>query len=503
MYLKINNNVNTVIYYKTCKKWSDNMKKKILLSICVLSLILISIGCSKEENKDVSLEIWHYYNGAQKIAFDELVEDFNETLGLEENIIVEAFGQSDISQLEGKVIEAVDEKVGGREVPNMVTTYPEIAYALDQREIVCDLEGYITKEEMDEYLDSYIEEGRLGKDNKFKIFPTAKATEVMMVNKTDWDKFAQATGAKTKDLESWEGVRKTAESYYNWTDSLTDEKNDGKSFFGRDALANYMLVGSKQLGKEIVQINGDKTLVNLDHYTMRRLWDNYYLPYVSGYYTSYGRFSTDDAKTGEIIALVGSTTGATYFPSDVTIGDEESYEIELMVLPLPNFENEGLNAVQQGAGIAVLKSDKAHEKASVEFLKWFTEDSRNLKFATETGYLPVKKQAYDMKEIKKYIEENKKEFPEQLQITIPLAMEQVKSYDLNINKAFEKGGAVRKIIDSSLEDRSKADREKFIELIDQGMAHEDAVGKFNTDENFENWLLEFEESLIGALEDEK
>ncbi len=476
------------------------MKKKIFLNMYLFLLVTMLIGCSKEQDQNVSLKIWHYYNGTQKIAFDQLVLDFNETVGLEKGIMVEAFSQSDIGQLEEKVIESVDEKVGVSEIPNMVTTYPEIAYTLDQRGIVTNLEDYLTADEMDQYVDSYIEEGRLGKDGKFKIFPTAKATEVMMVNKTDWDKFAEAMGATIKDLETWEGIRKTSELYYNWTDGLTDEKNDGKSFFGRDALANYILVGSKQLGEEIFQVKEDDVIVNLNPDIMRRLWDNYYIPYINGYYTSYGRFSTDDAKTGEIVALVGSTTGAAYFPEDVTIGDNDSYKIDLLVLPLPNFENTSLDAVQQGAGITVIKSDKAHEEASVEFLKWFTEDFRNLDFSIGTGYLPVKKEAYDMKLFTKKLEKEKEEgLSKQLEITIPLAMEQIKKYDLHATKAFKQGGKARGILESSLKDKTKEDREKVIELIDSGVAYEDAVDKFSSDENFKEWLLELEESLMGAV----
>ncbi|HZJ83897.1 MAG TPA: extracellular solute-binding protein [Clostridia bacterium] len=465
-----------------------------------ISLILTLAGCSKKQDQGVSLEIWHYYNGAQKIAFDQLIMDFNETLGLEKDIIVEAFSQGNIGQLEGKIIESIDQRVGASDVPNMITTYSGIAYTLDQRGIVANLEDYITDAEINEYVDSYIEEGRLGEDKQFKIFPTAKATEILMVNKTDWDQFAAATGAKTGDLATWEGISRIAELYYNWTDSLTEEKNDGKSFFGRDALANYMLVGSKQLGKEIFQVKEGEATSNLDHDIMRKLWDNYYIPYISGYYSSFGRFSSDDAKTGEIIALVGSTTGAAYFPDNVTIEDNDSYNIELLVLPLPNFENTSLDAVQQGAGIVVLKSDEVQEQASVEFLKWLTEESRNLRFSIETGYLPVKKAAYIPEIVEKELEEMSKQgLSKQLQMTIPLAMEQVKEYDLYISKAFNQEGKARAVLESALDEKAKIDRQKVIELMNQGMTHEEAVEEFSSDKDFREWLLEFEENLAGAV----
>lgn len=468
-----------------------------------LILTMALLGCSNGKEENVSLEIWHYYNGAQKIAFDQLIADFNEGLGLDKGIVVEAFSQGDINQLEEKIIDAADQKVGAGQVPNMVTTYSEVAYSLDQRGVIINLENYITDQAMDQYVDSYIEEGRLGKENQFKIFPIAKATEVMMVNKTDWDKFASATGARIEDLSTWEGIRRTGELYYNWTDSLTEGKNDGKAFFGRDALANYILVGSKQLGKEMFQVKDDKVIVDLDPGVMRRLWDNYYIPYVSGYYTSCGKFSTDDAKIGQIIALVGSTTGATYFPEDVTIEDKDSYDIDMMVLPLPNFENTGFDAVQQGAGIVVLKSDQIHEQASVDFLEWFTEESRNLEFSTQTAYLPVKKPAYKPGKMEELQEESGQVLSEQLQMTISVAMDQIEKYNLHINKPFQGGIEARSIVNSILENKAKEDREKVIELMDQGMEHEQAIEKFSSDENFEEWLLEFQRSLVGVISNEE
>ena len=47
--------------------------------------------------------------------------------------------------------------------------------------------------------------------------------------------------------------------------------------------------------------------------------------------------------------------------------------------------------------MVVVKSDEKREYASVEFLKWFTDAQRNLQFSTESGYLPVKKEANSLK----------------------------------------------------------------------------------------------------------
>ena len=155
---------------------------------------------------------------------------------------------------------------------------------------VVDLSDYLTDEEKDAYIDAYLKEGDFSGDGSIKIFPSAKSTELLFLNKTDWDEFADATGASEVDLETVEGLVDTAEKYYNWTDEQTEESDDGKAFFGRDAMANYMFVGAKQLGVTLFEVENGKMKLNFDKDTVRKLWDNYYVPYVKGYFSSSGRF---------------------------------------------------------------------------------------------------------------------------------------------------------------------------------------------------------------------
>ena len=111
-----------------------------------------------------------------------------------------------------------------------------------------------------------------------KIFPVAKSTELMFLNETDWEKFAQATGAAYDDLSTVEGLVATAGAYYDWTDAQTPEPDDGKALFGRDAMANYMLVGARQLGDTLFEVQDGKMTLNFDKDVARKLWDNYYVP---------------------------------------------------------------------------------------------------------------------------------------------------------------------------------------------------------------------------------
>ena len=90
-----------------------------------------------------------------------------------------------------------------------------------------------------------------------------------------------------------------------------------------------------------------------------------------GYFEATGHFRSDDIKTGTILSYVGSSSSATFFPDSVMTSDDDSYSIELKVLPNPHFAGCEPVSVQQGAGMVVTKGDEAEIKASVTFPQVF------------------------------------------------------------------------------------------------------------------------------------
>lgn len=325
------------------------MKRKAKASALILAAVLGSAvllgGCARQTGAadPVAITVWHYYNGAQQ------------------GIVVEPHSYGTIGDLTQQVKDAIYDKVGAEPLPDLFAAYADTAYEIDRLGMLADLGEYLTTEEQQTYIAAYLDEGRFDTGG-FKIFPVAKSTELLSVNKTEWDAFSAATGASEADLATWEGIASLAERYYDWTDARTpDLSGDGKAFFGRDAFANYILIGSMQLGVELFSVEDGRITLQVDHDVMRRLWDNYYVPYVKGYYASYGKFRSDDLRTGDIAAYVGSTSGATYFPGEVTRADGSTYAIEGAVYPLPNFAGTQPMAVQQGAGMVVVKSTEERE----------------------------------------------------------------------------------------------------------------------------------------------
>ncbi len=469
-------------------------KEMLLLGLLGLTGLVFA-GCADKSPLDpknpTPITVWTYYNGDQLSAFDSLVEEFNESVGREKGIVVKSVSQGSVNDLEKKVLAAVQGEVGADEVPNIFMAYADTAYTVDQMGQAVDLNEYLSEEEKSAYIDSYIQEGDFNGTGEIKIFPTAKSLEVLVLNKTDWDAFAAAEGVSYDDLSDIENLVAVSQKYYEWTDAQTpDVPDDGKAMFGRDAMANYMLIGSMQLGQEIFEVSDGKMTLHFDREVARKLWNNYYIPYIKGYFAATGRFRSDDIKTGNIIAYVGSSSGVSFFPDSVSVSDSESYPIEMDVLPCPKFQG-GDYAVQQGAGMVVTKAEEAQVSASVEFLKWFTADERNIKFSVGSGYLPVTKTANS----KEAIAGSGVRIADSMSKTLNVGVDTVNGNEMYTTKAFEGGTEARNILEYSLSDKAAADREIVAGRIAGGLSMEESVAEFELDDNFNAWYEETLQSL--------
>ncbi|MGI5947111.1 MAG: extracellular solute-binding protein [Lachnospiraceae bacterium] len=474
--------------------------KKTRNILLVLLVAAVAAGCQNKQEKapdkkdPTVIQVWHYYNGAQQDEFNRLVAEFNKTEGKEKGIVVEATSQGTIGDLELNVLDAIRGKVGADEVPNIFAAYGDTAYEVDELGYAVDLRQYFTEEELEEYVEGYIEEGSFSGENTLKIFPVAKSVELLMVNETDWEKFASATRAGLEDLSTIEGVTETAKKYYEWTDSQTPEPNDGKAFFGRDAFANYMISGYRQLAADIFEKDGETIRLNFEKGVVKKLWDNYYIPYIRGYFASSGKFRSDDIKVGNILACVSSSSSVTYFPSEVTLNDEESYPIRLKVLENPRFAEGENYQIQQGAGMLVLKSDEKEQLASVEFLKWFTQEQQNIAFSTASGYLPVKKAANHIEEVEKVteIEDSVKE-------VLTTSFQMIETNHMYTMPPFAQGTNAREVLDTSMKNLARQDREIVQENLKAGMTLDEAVSSFETEEYFEKWYEETKAQLLELV----
>ena len=139
----------------------------------------------------------------------------------------------------------------------------------------------------------------------------------------------------------------------------------------------------------------NETINYSDNY--KRIWDSYFEAAFKGGFALYNGYSSDLAKTGDIVCSTGSTAGILFYGNTITYNDNTKEHVEYEILPYPIFKGGKKIALQRGSGMIVTKSTKEKEYASAQFLKWFTAPDQNIKFISETGYLPVTKEAFDIK----------------------------------------------------------------------------------------------------------
>lgn len=247
-----------------------------------LSALLALAGCSSPQEQaateqkldpanPVQVEVWTYYAGHQQQAFEDLIADFNATKGKEIGVSVTHASQGGVNDLAAAVTASAEELVGSAPMPSIFLSYSDTAFVIDGMGKVADLDPYFTAEEKNAFIDSFLAEGDFAGDGGLKVLPISKATETIQINMTDWEVFAQETGSTLDEFETIEGITALAQRYYEWTDAQTPEADDGKPFFGRDSIANYLLTGSKQLGHELFAVKDGVCTPDIDKDTMLSL----------------------------------------------------------------------------------------------------------------------------------------------------------------------------------------------------------------------------------------
>ena len=458
--------------------------KRIFMMISLVLASFLLMSCQKNGNespldpdKPITVTLWHYYNGNIKDQFDQLVSEFNETVGVEQGVVIDSQSQGDVSQLATAVFDSANQSIGAPAMPDIFASYPDNAFRVNLITPLVSLDTYFSKDELNQFRAEFLEEGKFLANDKLFIVPIAKSSENLFVNKDAWEPFATANGLTAEDLQTWEGLYTVSKLYYEMT---------GKAFFSIDANANFMLESSMQLGTELYKYNEDGSVqLNLKPEVAEKIWSYYYVPYINGYYAKSGRFSSDDAKTGNIIAYTGSSAGAAYFPTEVTI-DQDVQEIEPLVLPYPYFEAGTPYAMQQGAGMCISKSDQPHEYAAALFLKWFTAQEQNVKFAVSTGYFPVEKAALDEGILLKALEDTDFTNPA-IKASIITTSQMFKTYQLYNNKPFNGSYEMRVLLETHLFDKITRDLELISQRVANGEDRNLIINELSSQSEFEKW----------------
>ena len=333
---------------------------RVLAVLTGACLVMLLGGCGKKEKEPVTVTLWHVYGGQTESPLNDLIDEFNETVGKDKNIRVEVGSVTNTNIIHEGVLAAANKEPGASELPDMFVSYPKTVTAMPDPDVLVNYKDYFTDEELSAFIPAFVEEGTI--DGKLAILPVAKSTEILFYNKTAFDRFAEETGADLSEFETWDGLYRLAEVYEDWCEGT-------KPFFVHDS-----------------------------HFSsaFRRVWEPYARAALKGGVWLQGGYATEPLRTGDSIVSVASSASVLYYSTTVTYADNTTEEVEIKVLPCPVFEDGKKLVMQRGAGICTVKSTPEREEACMVFLKWLTDPQKNVEFVTQLGYMPVKQESFDV-----------------------------------------------------------------------------------------------------------
>ncbi len=478
------------------------MKKRVMTAglVCALVAALALGGCAKsgddtllDPGNPVTVTLWHYYVGENQQAMESAVAEFNQTEGMEKGVFVETVAMGSIGELEEAVTNSAKGVINSSEMPDLFSSYPDKALEIDGMDMLCDLNEYFTEEEKQLYVQDFLEEGIFA-EGRFLVAPIVKSTELLYVNETDWDAFAQDVGATDADLETWESIYDLSQQYYNWVDEKTPALWDGKGMIGIDSVANYVIIGNKQLGTDIIDASSGGVV--LDEAALRRVFEVYYTGISMRYFDAVGKFRSDDIKAGDLIEYVGSSSSAAYFPTWIEKNNTQS-DIDLVALRYPVFEGGEPYAIQQGAGMCIAKTTPEKQEGAAVFLKWFTAPQQNITFAMTTGYLPVQAQAYESGAFAAALEVlgGGEEDLQNVGKVYEIALSQITELNTYAAKPFAGSYDARSLFQSTLMEKADAGRGMADTLKAQGLTADAVIKGLDVDAKFDEWMTDLRSGL--------
>ena len=121
--------------------------------------------------------------------------------------------------------------------------------------------------------------------------------------------------------------------------------------------------------------------------------------------------------------------------------------------------------------MVVLKSEEKEQQAAVEFLKWFTSDKQNICFfKCQLVICQLTKSANDLDKITDEVEVN-----ESVKKTLNTSLKMISDNNMYTSVPFEKGTDARNVLETTMSNLAKQDRETVITNLSNGMNLEQAI----------------------------
>lgn len=409
------------------------MKRTVLVLLMLLPLFTISAGGSRESDVSV-ITIWHSNSGRVGQAFDTLVDTFNDGIGKENGIRIEAIYQGAANDVLTKVKAAAQEDR---------STLPDIAQmdataALDMKSadylITADETGADTSCIMPSALKA------LDSDRGLLAMPFNCSSLLFYYNKTLFDE---------KGLEA----PRTLDEFASIAPELGEKDSSGN-------VVRYAFSGvptTYELGTFIGAQNGLSYMIDAEngHFgipekvlfgeegTFRNFLEHWKALYDTGYVSNITSGVRDEFAAGRTASMLASSSNL----STVIATVAGRFEVGTAFVPM--VDEEATGGVNIGGGALFSFSSEPGVKTVLEF---FTSPESQLYWAEATGYMAINTELYETDEYKQFLSENPQfevameqtlsSNPEVVGIWLPSAYQIYYSFQSEIRAVTESGKSI-------------------------------------------------------------
>lgn len=364
--------------------------EKIFSFFIVIAMMLATtftfFACDKtnsllDPKKPTTLTMWHVYGEQVNSPMNDIIEQFNSTVGKDKGIIINVTLMSNASQIGKKLKDAQTGKAGSKEMPDLFFCHSGDARGLGTDNLL-NWNDYFSPSELDNFVPDFLSDGMV--DDKLVVFPVSKSTYMLFIAGGVFDRFAAAKDVSLSDLATWKGFFSVAEKYYEWS--------GGKPFCAIDYLIRLAELCAMSEGENILYKDG---WYDTNNPALTNAYEMFATSIAKGHIVVSDLYSNTQVMTGQTCAGIGSSASVLYYNDEITYPDNTSEAMNLKVLPLPQQTGKQKVATQSGVGLCAYKTTDIKTEAATVFAKWFTEERRNVDFVLSTGYMPVRTGAFD------------------------------------------------------------------------------------------------------------
>lgn len=346
-----------------------------------LAISFTFFACNKnstllDPKKPTTLTMWHVYGEQVNSPMNDIVEQFNSTVGKDKGIVINVTLMSNASQIGKKLKDAQTGKAGAKEMPDLFFCHSGDARNLGAEKLL-NWNDYFSASELDNFVPDFLNDGMV--DDNLVVFPVSKSTYMLFIAGGVFDRFKAAKNVSLSELGTWEGFFSVAEKYYEWS--------GGKPFCAIDYLIRLAELCAISDGENISYKDG---WYDANNPALMKAYDMFATSIAKGHIVVSDLFSTTQVMTGQTCAGIGSSASVLYYNDVITYPDNTSEAMNLKVLPMPQQTGKQKVATQSGVGLCAYKTTDIKAEAATVFARWFTEESRNVDFVLSTGYMPVR-----------------------------------------------------------------------------------------------------------------